>query len=143
VVNRSRRGRGDLVDVRFEPAKKWLVADHAVFHNLREAAPQFPQRQRGQRFDVRHHAPRLPEAAHEVFAGREIDAGFPANRAVDLGHEGGRDLPDRQAPHVGCRHKAGQIADDTAADCHNVGFAIDGSLSQGPPDSRCLSGGLG
>lgn len=56
------------------------------------------------------------EAADEVFAGDEVDAGFATDGGVDLAEEGGGDLEDGHAAEEDGGEEAGDVGDDTAAE---------------------------
>ena len=66
--------------------------------------------------DVGEDGERVVEAADEVFAGGEVDAGLAADGGVDLGEEGGGDLDVADAAHVDGGEEAGEVADDSAAE---------------------------
>ena len=76
-------------------------------------------RESPQRGQIAQDKARLIKGAHEVFARREIDAHFAADRAIDLRQQGRWRLDKRDAPQVSCRDKPGQVADDAAAQSHN------------------------
>ncbi len=65
------------------------------------------------------------EGADQVLAERGVDAGLAADRAVDLGQQTRRDLHEIDAAQQGRRGKAGQIADDAAAQGDEHRAALD------------------
>ena len=97
------------------------IADHGVFDHLGEAFAVFAFRQGAERVGIGEHEARLVEGADEIFAGAGIDPGFAADRAVDLRHDGGRDLHERDAALVNGRDKPGEITDHPAAEGDNKG----------------------
>ena len=64
------------------------------------------------------------EAADEVFAGGEVDAGLAADGGVDLGEESGGDLDVADAAHVDGGEEAGDVADDAAAEGEEERVAV-------------------
>ena len=140
----------DRAGVGLEPVEKLGVENHPVFHHLGQAAPELAIGQRGERVNVGNHAAGLPEAADQIFSGGEIDPGLAADGAIDLGHEGGRHVPDGQpaAKRRGC--ESCQIAHHAAADADHVRVAIDGQPGHLVPEPfergdrlRGLAGGNG
>ena len=83
----------DGCGVILEPGEELGVEDHAVFHHLGQSADELAVGQGGEGVDIGNHASRLPERPNQVFPGGQVDARFPANRAVDLSDERGRHLP--------------------------------------------------
>ena len=69
----------------FKPVEKSDVADKAVFHDLGVSRHQFAARQRVQHTGICNDQFRLVESPSQIFAMPRIDAGFTADRAVDLG----------------------------------------------------------
>ena len=57
----------------------------------------------------------LVKSADHILILHEINAGFPADAAVNLGKQRGRYLNKINAAQIGCRGKTGQIADDSTA----------------------------
>ena len=97
------------------------IADGGVFDHLGEAFAVFTVGQGAERVGVGQHEARLVEGADEIFAGAGIHAGFAADRAVDLRHDRGRDLHERDAALVNGRDKPGEIANHAAAEGDNKG----------------------
>ena len=90
-------------------------------------------------------ASRLVERAEQVLALGEIDAGLAADRGIDLGHEGRRDVDDRDAAQVGRGEEAGRVAERTAADRDERLAALDaepGQVAGGRLDDRQALGVL-
>src|SRR5690606_17326181 len=78
---------------------------------------------------------RLVEGADEILAGLDIDPGLAADRAVDLGEQGGRDLDEMAAALDDRRGEAGQVADHAAAEGKDMVAPLDAELEQ-PVDQR-------
>ena len=68
------------------------------------------------------------EGADEVLAVARIDAGLAADRGIDLGQQRGRDLHEAHAAPHDRGGKAGEIADDAAAERHDEIAALDARL---------------
>ena len=68
---------------------------------------------------------RLVEGAEQVLAGAGVDRGLAADRAVDLGQQGRRDLHEIDAAQQGRRGEPGNVADHPAAQCHQHRAALD------------------
>ena len=90
---------------------------------------------------------RVVEAADEVLAGAEVDAGFAADRRVDLGREGGRDLDIGDSAHVDGGEEAGNIADNSATEgdeeCVAVSAGVGELLEEGFDGAKALVGFAG
>ena len=72
----------------------------------------------------------MVEGAEQIFARVEIDAGFAANRRVDLGEECGRDLHVLYAAHIdGCQH-AGNVSYDATTKGQQHGGTICPGLAE-------------
>ena len=61
-------------------------------------------------------AQRLMEAADQVLAADQVDAGLAADGRVHLGQQRGGDLEHRDAAHEDGRQEAGHVVDDAAAE---------------------------
>ena len=109
----------------FAPGKEIGVADQPVFDGLGIAGEQFAPRQGGEGGAVGEHQARLIEGADQVLAHRHVDPGLAADRAVDLGQQGRRDLHEIDPAQQGRRGKAGHVADDAAAQGHQHRAALD------------------
>jgi hypothetical protein len=64
------------------------------------------------------------EAADEVLAGGEVDAGFAAEGGVDLGEDGGGDADVADTAHVDGGEEAGEVADDAATESEQDGVSV-------------------
>ena len=111
-------------------AKSLGVAEDARLDGLLQAGAEFGGREGGEQVDVGEDGARLVEAADEVFAGGEVDAGLAADGGVDLGEEGGRDLDEGHAAHVDGGEEAGDVADDAAAECDEERIAVGSGLGE-------------
>ena len=99
----------------FEPEEEVLVVDQAIFDHFGIAGGELARRERIERREVRQHQLGLVEGADQVLAVRRIDAGLAADRAIDLRQQRGRHLHEIHAAPGNRGGKAGQIADDAAA----------------------------
>ena len=90
------------------------VADDGGFDGFLQAGEEALAGEGGEEVGGDQTARGMVEAADEVFAGGEIDAGFAADGAIDLGEEGGGDLDEGDAAHVDGGEEAGDVADDAA-----------------------------
>ena len=70
------------------------------------------------------------EGADQVLAVARVDAGLAADRAVDLGEQGGRHLHVSDAAQQDRRAEPGEVADHAAAEGHDRGRALDPGLEQ-------------
>ena len=104
--------------------------DHAVLDHFVQPGPQFPAAERGEHRRVHGHQRRLVEGAQQVLAEPVVDADLAADRAVGLRHDGGGHVHQADAAKVAGRGKAGQIADDPAADDDQHGLAVDAARDQ-------------
>src|SRR5690606_19746832 len=105
----------EAVEIGFEPVKEIAVADQPVFHDFGIACEKFTHGQRFKRVRIRENETRLMESTGEVLALLRVDAGLAANGTVHLREKCGRDLREIDtAPQDRCC-KAGEVADDAAA----------------------------
>ena len=121
-----------------QPLPEWRIADQAVLRHLRVTREQFAARQRGKRIGVGQHKPRLIERADEVLAGRHVDAGLAADRAVDLSQQRGGDLDEIDAAQQDRRRETGKIADHAAAQRDNLRRALAACRDHGVQHMRKL-----
>ena len=117
--------RAQRIALAFAPGEKFGVADQAVFDRLGIAGEQFAARQGGERIGVGQHQARLIKGADQVFAGARVNPGLAADRAVDLGQQGRRNLHEIDAAQQCRRGKPRQIADHPAAQRHQHRAALD------------------
>jgi hypothetical protein len=73
-------------------------------------------RQRREQRRIDDDEPGLMERARQVLPRREVDRGLPADAAVDLCEQRGRNADPVDAAQPGRRGEAGEIADDAAAE---------------------------
>ncbi len=102
--------------VGLQPGEERRIAQQAVLDDLGVAAAHLARRQAVEHVQVGQHQPRLVEGADQVLAARRIDRGLAADRGVDLGQQGGRDLHEVDAALVDRGREAGEIADHAAAE---------------------------
>ena len=106
-------------------SKKSRSPMQPVFHHLGIAGEQLARRQRGERVDIGQHQHRLVERADQVLAVRRVDRGLAADRAVDLRQQRRRHLYEVDAAQQGRGGKAGEVADDAAAERDQRRAALD------------------
>jgi len=114
----------------FQPGKQRRIAEQAVLDDLRHAGGKLARRQRGQQPGRDEDRPRLVEGAHEVFAGLEINPGFPAHGAVHHREQRRRHLHKIDATLVGRCRKAAEVAHHTAAHGKEHARAVEPVLCQ-------------
>ncbi len=114
-----------------QPFEKIGIAQQAVLDDFGIAAAHFAGGQGGQHVEVAQHQARLPEGADQVLALFVIDRRLAADRAVDLGQQRRRDLDEVDAAHIDGAGKAGQVADDAAAQGQHHVLAVESVFKQG------------
>ena len=77
----------DGFGILFEVAEELRVVDDAGFDGFLQAGAEFGGGEGAEEVDVGEDGERVVEAADEVLAGGEVDAGFAAEGGVDLGEE--------------------------------------------------------
>ena len=110
--------------IAFQPAEQCGVVDDAVFDDFGEAGAELARGQRSQRVEIAQDESRLIKRTDEIFAGFQVHAHFSADRTVHLRKQGGGYLHEGNAAQISGGHKAGEIADDSAAERHNERFAF-------------------
>ena len=105
--------------VALAPREEIRVAEQAVFHDLCIAGAHFAGAERIEKFGIDEHARRLVEGADEVLARCSIDRRLAADRRIDLREQRRRDLHEFAAAPRDGSGKAGEIADDAAAERDN------------------------
>src|ERR1019366_8536770 len=83
-----------------------LHAQECVLRHLPVAGSPFARGQAREGLGVAEAPERLPERAHQILAFREIDAGLPADRRIDLAEQRGRDVYDRSSTVIARRRVA-------------------------------------
>ena len=125
ACSRAATAGENVLPVFFQPGEERGIAEQAVFGDLGIAGAEFALRQRVEQRGVGDHHHRLMEGADQILAVARIDAGLAADRTVDLRQQRGRHLHIIEpAPHR-CRGKAGEIADDAAAERDHKIAALD------------------
>ena len=136
---RRRVAAGDRLAVALEQLEQPLVAERGHLDRLAEGGPPLALGERPQHRDVDDHGHRLVERADQVLALGQVDAGLAADRRVDLGDEGRRDVDDRDPAQVRRREEPGRVAQRAAADRHDRLVAFDAQprqLARGRPRRR-------
>jgi len=114
----------DGFGVLFHVAEELCVVDDAGFDGLLQAGAKFGGGEGAEKVGVGEDGLWVVEAADEVFAGGEVDAGLAADGGVDLGEEGGGDLHVADAAHVDGGEEAGDVADDATTKGEEEGVAV-------------------
>src|SRR3546814_8516685 len=70
------------------------------------------------------------EGADQILAGRHVDPGLAADRGVDLGEEGGRDLDEMAATINDRRGETDEVADHAAAEGDDMVAPLDAERQQ-------------
>jgi hypothetical protein len=97
--------------IALERLKQPAVQHHAVLDRFGQPRPALAQRQRPQGIGVRDHQGGLMEDADQVLGPGMVDRRLAADRAIHLGQQGGGEMRQGQAPHVGPGNKPGQVPD--------------------------------
>src|SRR5690606_32303318 len=104
------------VEVALVEGEEVGVANDRVLDAFGQAGDVVACTERFQRVDVDEHELGLVERPDHVLAAGVVDGRLAAHAGVHVGFDGGRTLSERHAAHPGGGGKAGQVADDTAAD---------------------------
>ena len=115
----------DFLPVAFTPLEERRIAEHAVLDDLGIAGAHLAWGQSGQRVEIGQHQSRLVEGADQVLARGGVDRRLAADGAVDLGEQGCRQLNEAATALEYRRRKAGEVADDSAAEREDVIAALD------------------
>jgi hypothetical protein len=113
---------------RLERFEDLVPFDDPVLDEFAEAFTQLPLGERLERADVAEDRDGILEDAGQILAGRQIDAGLPADRCVDHRDERRGDVDERDAAHVGRRGETEEVAADAAADADRERRAIGSGL---------------
>src|ERR1051326_6449478 len=92
------------------------VGNDGLLHHFTESRNQFARGQRHGRFGIDENSRWLMKRAHEVFANRQIDSGFSADRRVDLSKQRRWNLHDGDAAQVNGRGESSKIAYDSTTE---------------------------
>ncbi len=112
------------------PGEERGVADQAGLGDFGVSRLQLTRRQGGEGAGVGEDHFRLVEGADQILAVACVDAGLAADRGIDLGQQGGRNLHEGQAAQGGGGGKPGQVADHAAAEGDDGGAALDAKREQ-------------
>jgi hypothetical protein len=116
---------GDFGGVVGDEGKQRGIADDGVLDAFGQAAPELARRKRGKGGDVGDDNFGLVESADEIFSGGMIDADFSADGGIDGGEQRRGNLDKGDAAEDGDGDEAGEIADDSAAQCDHRRGAFD------------------
>ena len=114
----------DSCGILFHEAEERGIADDASFDGLEKAGAQLAVGEGLQDVDIGEDGSGVVEAADEVFACGEVDAGFAADGGVDLGEERGRNLDVVDAAHVDSGEEPSKVANNAAAESDEEGGAV-------------------
>ena len=103
-------------------------ADDARLDDFVEPGAVFALGQGVEDGGVDEHGERLVEAADQVLAADQIDAGLAADGGVHLGEQRGGDLQDGDAAHEDGGQEAAHVVDDAAAESDHHAGAIGAEL---------------
>ncbi len=123
-------GGEDAVGAGFEEAEELGGADDAGLDGFLEAGAELAWGEGGEGGGVGEDGEGVVEAAGEVFACEEVDAGFAADGGVDLGEEGGGELNVANAAHVDGGEEAGDVAEDAATQSQENRSAVGAGLRE-------------
>mmetsp|Transcript_35221 Transcript_35221/g.92147 ORF Transcript_35221/g.92147 Transcript_35221/m.92147 type:complete len:346 (-) Transcript_35221:277-1314(-) len=105
-------------------AEKRRRVDCAGLDDLGQTCPHLAVIQRPQEGNVGVHPNRIVKGSDEVLARRNVDPGLTTNARVHHRKQRRWNLSKLDAAHVGCRHKAGEIADNATTERNNDRPAI-------------------
>jgi hypothetical protein len=135
--------REHALPIGLAPAEEGLVVDEAVLGDLRVAGPDLAHRQGVEERGVGDHQARLMEGAHEVLAVGGVDPGLAADRGIDLGEQGGRDLHEAHAAADHRGREAGEVPDHAAPERDHEVAALDPGRQDRVADLREAGVALG
>ena len=118
-----------MIESRIRSSKS-RIGDDAVFDHFVQAGTELTTRQGFEHDRIGNDQAWRVKRSDQVLAERVIDAGLPADRAVDLREQGRRHVHDRDAAQVRRRGEADEIADHAAADRDDHRRAIRLGLDQ-------------
>ena len=107
------------------------AVEEGVLDHLGPAGALLAVGEGAQQVRIDHDQLRLEEGPDQVLAGREVDAGLPADAAIDHRQQRGRHLHQRHAAQVGRGDEAGEVADHPAAERDDRLAAL-GALARQP-----------
>ena len=114
----------NLVDVLLLPGEEFFVADQGVFDSLCDPGFDIAEVQCRKAIRIDGHEHRLMKGSHKVLARRQVDGRLTADGRVDVSFQGRRENSEANASHPRGGRKPSQIADYTAAQCHDNAVSI-------------------
>ena len=120
----------ELRDVFLDVLKHRGVRDDRVLDHFGEPAAKFAIGQSAEDGGIGEDQSRRIERTNEIFSFGEIDAGFSADGAVNLGDERGGDMNESDSAEIGGGREACDVAGYAAADGDDHGFAIGAALDE-------------
>ena len=104
-----------LLQFPFEKLEKLRVADHAVLDDFVDSRSKFARRQTAQQSRIGHNALRRVKRSDEILSFRKIHARLSADRAIDLRHDGCRNMDQRDSARIARRDESSHVADHSSA----------------------------
>ena len=101
-----------------EELEKLTVTDASVLHRFSQTIMHIAGRQGGEQIRIDEDALGLIKSARQILSASKVDSDLAADRAVDLRQNGGRDLEEINASHVGGSGKSPEIPRNAAGECH-------------------------
>ena len=120
----------DRPEVAAHPLEQLAARDDAVLDDFVQSGPELAPGERVEQLRVGDDHDWLVERPDQVLAQRMVDADLAADRAVDLGQQGGRRLDQPHAAQQGRRRETGHVAHHAAPERHDRGAAVGSSLDQ-------------
>ena len=114
----------------FQPGEEVGHVDDAVFDDLGITGAEFAGDQGVEHARIGQHQARLIERADQVLSLGRVDCGLAADRGIDLGQQGRRDLNEIDAAQGQRRADARQIPDHAAAERDQRRLAVDPHFQQ-------------
>ncbi len=124
------------IGILFHEAEEAGVVDDAGFDAFLEPGAELGGGKGAEEVGVGEDGLGVVEAADEVFAGEEVDAGFASDGGVDLCEQGAGELDVADTAHVDGGEEAGDVADDASTEGKQEGVAV------GPGGGKLLGEGF-
>ena len=111
ACSRARTAGENFLPVLFEPREERRIAEQSVFGDLGIAGAELALRQRVEQRGIGNDQDRLMEGADQVLALKRIDAGFAADRGVNLRQQRRRHLHKVEAASHARGSEPGKVPD--------------------------------
>lgn len=135
----------ECVETALEERKGRAGANDGIFDEFVEAGAVFARGKCAESVGIGDDEARWVKGADEIFAFGEIDAGFAADGAIDLGEKSGGDMDESDAAEVSGGDEAGDIADNATAEGDEERVAVGAGANEAAGDGfdgREIFGGL-